>query len=146
MQQRTESTVGTPEPGASAIADALVRLGAVMPTKGESAQATDHSETLPLVGKLVAPPLTPAQRRRRIAFKVAAVLSLLLHAGSLLAFLSWRGVEMGAIEQPSDAISVELVESRTLEALQPKQIPEPTPSPEATAPAVQVAARAPVSQ
>ena len=78
--------------------------------------------------------LTPAQRRRRIAFKVAAVLSLLLHAGSLDAFLTWHGADTGAIEQPSDAISVEIVESRTLEALQPQQIPEPAPSPEATAP------------
>jgi protein TonB len=134
VQQRTEITVGQAEPGASAVADALARLGAVMPTKGEPAQAADHTVTAPLVGKLAIQPLTPAQRRRRIAFNVAAVLSLLLHAGSLLAFLGWRGVEMGAIEQPSDAISVELVESRTLEALQRKQTPEPVPSPEATAP------------
>jgi protein TonB len=69
-----------------------------------------------------------------VAFKVAAVLSLLLHAGWLLAFLGWRASETGAIEQPSAAISVEIVESRTLDALQPKPAAEPAPAPEVTAP------------
>lgn len=69
-----------------------------------------------------------------MAFKVASVVSLLVHAGSLAAFVTWHGAETGAIEHPSEAISVEIVASRTLEATQPQQIPEPAPSPEPTAP------------
>jgi periplasmic protein TonB len=85
--------------------------------------------------KLVLPALAPTRRRRRIGFAVAGALSLLLHAGSLCAFLAWPGdPEIGALERPSDAISVELVANRTLEAMQPRQSSEPAPSPEATAP------------
>ena len=85
--------------------------------------------------RLVLPALARTRRRRRIGFAVAGALSLLLHAGSLYAFLAWPGdPETGALERPSDAISVELVANRTLEAMQPQQSAEPAPSPEATAP------------
>ena len=68
------------------------------------------------------PALVPTRRRRRIGFTVAGALSLLLHAGSLYAFLAWPGrSETGALAQPSDAISVEIVANRTLEAMQPRQ-------------------------
>jgi protein TonB len=79
--------------------------------------------------------MTPAQRRRRVAFRVAALLSLALHAGSLYAFLVWHGsADTGALDRPSDAISIEIVASHTLEARQPQQASEPAPSVEATAP------------
>jgi len=56
--------------------------------------------------------------------------------GALLGALDWFGrTTEGAIAQPSDAVvSVEIVASRTLETLQQKQVAEPAPSPEATAP------------
>jgi protein TonB len=134
VQQRTGSASDLPEPAAGAVAQAIARLGAVTPAKDAPAPAAGHGHSEALE-QLVVPALSPARRRRRVAFKVAAVLSLLLHAGGLFAFLSWHGSETGAIEQPSDAISVEIVESRTLEALQSRQAAEPAPAPEVTAPA-----------
>jgi periplasmic protein TonB len=134
VQQRIDSIATQPEPAANAVAAAVARLGTVKPAKVEPPPATDGAGPAEPVGKFVIPVLTPAQRRRRTAFRIAAVLSLLLHAGSLAAFLTWHAAHTGAIEQPSDAISVEIVESRTLEALQPKQVAEPAPVPEATAP------------
>jgi protein TonB len=85
---------------------------------------------------LVLPALAPAQRRRRIVFKEFVGVSLVLHAGVLLAFVGWlERTVVGAIQQPTAAVSVEMIESRTLEAFQKRQIAEPVPSPEATAPA-----------
>jgi periplasmic protein TonB len=122
-------------PARSGRADAtLAGIVAIKPGKGGAEEPSQNAQAGELIGKLVLPPLCPAQRRRRVAFKAAAVVSVLLHAASLAAFLNWHGAETGAIEQPSEAISVEIVESRTLEALQPKQAPEPTPSPQALAP------------
>lgn len=161
VQRQVESEKYLTDAGRLEVEAALARLGAVQPAKARNGPAPAHAEsanamlaslggikpamssrdepatgskTVAIAAKLVLPALAPAQRRRRFAFKVAVVLSLLLHAGSLLAFLSWHSAATGAIEQPSEAISVEIVESRTLEALQPKQIPEPAPSMEATAP------------
>jgi len=52
----------------------------------------------------------------------------------VLAIVGWPGhTHVGAIPQPSDVVSVEMIETRTLEALQPKQAVEPAPAPEATA-------------
>lgn len=122
MQRRIESaraTRGQDEPGEEAVNSG--RKPAAAPTDAP---------------KLVLPALVSTRRRRRIGFTVAGALSLLLHAGSLYGFLAWPGdPETGALERPSDAISVELVENRTLEAMQPRQSSEPAPSPEATAPA-----------
>jgi protein TonB len=53
----------------------------------------------------------------------------------VLAFVGWtERAQVGAIPQPSDAVTVEMVASQTLEALQPKPASEPAPAPEATAP------------
>jgi protein TonB len=124
-----------PVPARSGLADAMLAgIVAIKPGKGGAEEPSQSAQAGELIGKLVLPPLGPAQRRRRIAFKVAAVASVLLHAASLGAFLNWHGAETGAIEQQSEAISVEIVESRTLEALQPKQIPEPAPALETIAP------------
>jgi protein TonB len=58
-----------------------------------------------------------------------------LHAGSLLAVLQWRDEDdFGAVAAPTEAISVEIVESKVLEAVLRKQSSEPAPSVEATAP------------
>jgi len=52
----------------------------------------------------------------------------------VLAIVGWPGhTHVGAIPQPSATVSVEIIETRTLEALQPKQAAEPAPAPEATA-------------
>jgi protein TonB len=107
-------------------------LGALRPsTAAEESVRLITSES---IGD-VALDLLPAQRRRRIAFKVSAFLSVLLHAGSLYAFISWHNpTDIGAVSAVSEAISVEIATTKTLEALQQKQIPEPAPAPEATAP------------
>ena len=130
------SESGPREPDGTAVSEALAALGAVKPVKpGAVVPAKRPEEPPSTANALVLPPITPAQRRRRVAFKVAAVLSLALHAGSLYAFLAWHGnTDTGALDRPSDAISVEIVESRTLEAKQPQQASEPAASPEATAP------------
>lgn len=135
VQDKSESTSGLPDADAEAgaLARAVARLGALTPRKAEASPA-QGSEQSGLSVKLAAIEMTPKQRRRRFAFKVAAVVSLLLHAGSLVAFVAWHGSETGAVEQPSEAISVEIVASSTLEALTVKQVPEPAPSSEATAP------------
>jgi protein TonB len=66
---------------------------------------------------------------------VAAVVSSILHAGVVLAFVGWvERTDVGAVPQPSEAVSVEMVASHTLEALQPKPASEPAAAPEATAP------------
>ena len=107
-------------------------LGALRP-RAEAAEAAATAGT-ESIGGLVLQPL-PATRRRRIAFKAAAFLSVLLHAGSLYAFLNWNtAADVGAVSAVSEAISVEIVETKTLEALQAKQIPEPAPGMEANAP------------
>jgi protein TonB len=107
-------------------------LGALRPTvEAEGAAGTTGGES---IGDVALEPL-PAQRRRRMAFKVAAFLSVLLHAGSLYAFINWHNpADVGAASAVSEAISVEIVTTKTLEALQEKQVPEPVPAPEATAP------------
>jgi protein TonB len=156
VQRQVESGDGLTAAEALALQAALAGLGALKPAR-RSADAAAAARALPYglgglapgaqppreaaqpaalpqIGALALPPLTPAQRRRRVAFKVAAIVSVLLHAGSLCAFLAWHGADVGAVEQPSEAISVEIVASHTLEAAQPKQIPEPAPAPEATAP------------
>ena len=137
MQRQAEGAKVTEaiESDGLGIAKALATLGAVKPDKSNPAESSRHAAGSEFATKLVLPALTPAQRRRRIAFKVAAVLSLALHAGSLYAFLAWRGTsDMGALDSPSEAISVEIVASRTLEATQPQQSSEPAPSPDSTAP------------
>lgn len=108
-------------------------LGTLRPSTGAAeAAATASTES---IGEVAPQPLL-ATRRRRIAFKVAAFLSVLLHAGSLYAFLNWHtAADVGAVSAVSEAISVEIVETKTLEALQAKQIPEPAPAMEANAPA-----------
>lgn len=135
MQDKSESISGSQEAAAEAgtVARAVAGLGAVTPSRSELAAAQASAQS-GLSVKLAAIEMTPKQRRRRFAFKVAAVVSLLLHAGSLVAFVAWHGAETGAVEQPSEAISVEIVASSTLEAMTVKQNPEPAPSPEATAP------------
>ncbi len=107
-------------------------LGTLRPSTGAAeAAATASTES---IGEVAPQPLL-ATRRRRIAFKVAAFLSVLLHAGSLYAFLNWHtAADVGAVSAVSEAISVEIVETKTLEALQAKQIPEPAPAMEANAP------------
>jgi protein TonB len=76
-----------------------------------------------------------ARRERLLAFNAAAVVSLLVHAGILLAVLDGFGrIDQGAIPVPSDAVSVELVATDTLDALKPARPSDPAPSPEATAP------------
>jgi protein TonB len=106
-------------------------LGPLRPSAGIAEAATSGTES---IGE-IAPQLLPAIRRRRFAFKVAAVLSIMLHGGSLYAFLNWHNAaDIGAVSAVSEAISVEIVETKTLEALQAKQIPEPAPAPEASAP------------
>jgi protein TonB len=75
------------------------------------------------------------RRERLLAFNAAAVVSLLVHAGILLAVIDWFGrIDQGAIPVPSDAVSVELVATDTLDALKPERPSDPAPSPEATAP------------
>jgi protein TonB len=79
--------------------------------------------------------LQPGRRERLLVFNTAAVVSLLMHAGILLGALDWLGRNgEGAIPLPSDTVSVELVATDTLDALQPARPSEPAPSPEATAP------------
>jgi protein TonB len=135
VQRRIDSTGNTEAAGRQGLADAVVQLGSLKPVRPDAEPDGPSAGVAGIVDALVLPELTPMQRRRRVAFKVAAVLSLLLHAGSLYAFLAWRGdPETGALDQPSDAISVEIVETRTLEAMQPKRASEPAPAPEATAP------------
>jgi periplasmic protein TonB len=76
-----------------------------------------------------------AQRRARVALRVTAVVSSILHAGVVLTLVGWiERTDVGAVPQPTEAVSVELVASQTLEALQPKPASEPAPAPEATAP------------
>jgi protein TonB len=59
----------------------------------------------------------------------------MLHSSCLLAFLHWWGqAELGVLDRPTDAISVEIVESRVLEAMLEKNKPEPAPAVAATAP------------
>ena len=114
-----------------AIARALASLGALKPRR----RGSESVEATKVAGRLELPLMTPARRRRRVAFRVAAVLSLALHAGSLYAFLSWHGsADTGALDRSSEAISVEIVESLTLEAREPRQASEPAPSVAATAP------------
>jgi TonB family protein len=117
------------------LAEAVRALGGVKPVKPDAAGTAKQLDATRVASKLELPELTPVQRRRRAAFKVAAVLSVALHAGSLYAFLAWHGsTDSGALDTPSEAISVEIVASRTLEARQPQQASEPAPSPDATAP------------
>lgn len=86
------------------------------------------------LGSRAVSPLAALQRQRRGVFKAAAALSVLLHAGSLYALLSRvDNGEVGAIEALSEAITVELVESTTLESMVPKQRSEPAPAMEASA-------------
>lgn len=113
----------------------LAKLGAINPAQSERQEPVAGSEAPQIARDLVLPVLPPAPRRRRIAFKAAAASSMLLHAGTLLALVGWlRHPDSGAIPEPSEAVSVEMVASATLEAMQPKQIAEPAPAPEATAP------------
>jgi protein TonB len=101
----------------------------------EVAWGEGAAEPQPVDPNLVVPSMPPAPRRRRVAFVVAAGLSVALHASSLLAVLRWREeADFGAVASPSEAISVEIVESKVLEAMLHKQSPEPAPSVEATAP------------
>ena len=70
-----------------------------------------------------------------MAFGVAAVLSVALHVGALLAFVQWReAADFGANAAASEAVSVEIVESKVLEAMLRKDSTEPAPSIDATAP------------
>jgi protein TonB len=63
------------------------------------------------------------------------VVSLLVHAGILLAAIDWLvRIDQGTVPVPSDAVSVELVATDTLDALKPERSSDPAPSPEATAP------------
>jgi protein TonB len=129
------SESGKTDPGSAAIGEAVAALGALRPLKPDVESSAEPEEASSAASGLVLPPIGLAQRRRRIAFKVAAVLSVALHAGSLYAFLAWHGsTDTGALDRPSDAISAEIVESRTLEARQPRQASEPAASPASTAP------------
>ena len=123
-------------PDGTAASEVLAALGAVKPVKpGAVVPANRPEEPTSTANALVLPPITPAQRRRRVAIKVAAALSIAVHAGSLYAFLAWHGnTDTGALDRPSDAISVEIVASHTLEATQPQLASEPAASPDATAP------------
>jgi protein TonB len=79
--------------------------------------------------------LPRGRRERLLGFNAAAMVSLLVHAGFLLAMLDWFGrIDQGAIPVPSDAVSIELVATDTLDALKPEAPSDPAPSPEATAP------------
>jgi protein TonB len=70
-----------------------------------------------------------------LAFALAAPVSLLLHAGMLVAALDWGGrVDPGAIPDASDAISVELAATETVDSRKPDQASEPAPAPETPAP------------
>jgi TolA protein len=84
---------------------------------------------------LAVPVVPPAPRRRRPLLVLATVASLALHASSLLALLNWRGPgDLGVVAVVTEAISVEIVESKVLEATPTSQSSEPAPSVEATAP------------
>ncbi len=66
---------------------------------------------------------------------MAAAVSLVMHAGIVLSALDWAGrIDPGAISEPSDAVSVELVATDTTDALKPERTSEPAPRPEANAP------------
>jgi protein TonB len=80
-------------------------------------------------------PLAALQQQRRNVLKAAIVLSVLLHAGSLYALLHRPDAgEVGAIEALSDAITVELVQTATIETTVSKLKPEPAPAVESSAP------------
>lgn len=81
------------------------------------------------------PALRPGGRVRLLLMSAAGTASLLVHAGIALALLDWAGrTNAGAISEPSDAVSVELVATDTIDALTPERTSEPAPSPEAPAP------------
>jgi periplasmic protein TonB len=101
--------------------------------RGEVTRAADVGSA----DMAAAPDIPPATTHpRRLVFRLAVVTSLLLHAGTLCVFLAGHGdAEVGALDQPSEAaISVEIAETRTLDAMRPQQSCEPAPAPEATAP------------
>jgi protein TonB len=135
VQQRSVISGQTGGDGADIAAASWMRLGALRPKRVPEQAPEPGGAAVVAVGRLAMPAVSAGQRRRRVAFKVAAVMSVLLHGGSIFAFLHWRGgLDAGAIETPSEAISVEIVASQTLESLKAQQSPEPAPSPEATAP------------
>ncbi len=84
-------------------------------------------------GRTSGAPTIAALGRRRALLAVGAGLSLALHAGSLLAFLGWRGPDdPGTVAEASEAISVEVVASLVLEAAQQPENSAPSPAPEPT--------------
>ena len=71
-------------PARSGPSDAtLAGIVAIKPGKGGAEEPLQNAQAGGLIGKLVLPPLCPAQRRRRVAFKAAGAVSVLLHAASL---------------------------------------------------------------
>ena len=56
---------------------------------------------------------------RTVAICVGALLSLALHGSVLASFLYWAEQKPGAIEQPTEAISLEFFKSEVLETVKP---------------------------
>jgi protein TonB len=79
--------------------------------------------------------LLPSHGRRRIVFAGAASFSMALHVGAFLAcFEWWKPASLGAIELPTEVVSIELAASHVLEAQPQSQRQEPAPAMAAVAP------------
>jgi protein TonB len=112
----------------------ILEMHASEPT-GVVADGAGEGTPAPASPVLAIPAPLQVPRRRQLALTAAVCLSVLAHASSLLAFLHWGpDVELGAVATQSEAISVEIVESRVLEEMQRKESSEPAPSVEAAAP------------
>lgn len=74
-----------------------------------------------------------ARRRSRagqIAVRIASILSsLLVHGGALAAVVLWIDSRPGAIEPPTEAISIEMLETQVIEAVAESAMPEAAASP-----------------
>lgn len=72
---------------------------------------------------------------RRTAFAGAALFSAAMHVGAFLACLQWwKPASLGAIELPTDVVSIELAASTVLEAQPQMQRQDPAPAVAAVAP------------
>lgn len=132
VAEPSETVIEPSEGDLASLAAAVAGLAAVVPRKSADVRGTAK---IALAGDALVVPQIPRPPRRRHATRATAFLSLLLHSSCLLAFLHWWGqAELGVLDRPSEAISVEIVESRALEAMLEKNKPEPPPAVAATAP------------